>query len=86
MNATNKKEEELVEHYTRLLGFREACLLLARRNKAANKLDKKKNRDRVEGLASSKPDGRLNAPNLSLGSLVGRMGGKRKQKKSKRGY
>lgn len=84
--STQDKERETVEHYIKLLGLKEALALLGRRAKAANKLAKKRIGDRVEGLASSHPDGRVNAPNSALNTLVGRMGGKRKPKKSKRGY
>lgn len=77
---------EDVSHYERLLGFNEALQLLVRRDKLRTKLDKKKAKDRVEGQAASRPDGRLNAFNLASGSLVAVYGGKRKPKRTKRGY
>lgn len=77
---------ERFEFYKGLLGFNEALQLLVRRDKAATKLEKKKAKDRREGQAGSRPDGRLNGYNIALNSLVGRMGGKRKPKKSRRGF
>jgi hypothetical protein len=72
--------------YEKLLGFNAALELLYRREDAAKKLAKLKIKSKTEQQAGSRPDGRLNGPNLALGSLVAQMGGKRKSKKTKRGY
>lgn len=73
-------------HYEKLIGLGAALELLASRSISATKLQKKKEKSRTEKQASSKPDGRLNGPNLARGSLVQIYGGKRKLKKTKRGY
>lgn len=78
--------KEDFKHYEKLLGFNEAILLLVRREKASQKLQKLKAKNQKEQQASSRPDGRLNGYNIALGSLVAQMGGKRKAKKTKRGY
>lgn len=75
-----------VAHYTKLVGLGPALTLLMSRAKHADKLTRKREKDSREKQAASKPDGRLNAFNLASGSLVDRMGGKRKPKKTKRGY
>lgn len=80
------KVEDDLKHYEKLLGFNDAFQLLYARHRASVKLEKIKAKSRSEGLASSKPDGRLNAQNLSLNSIVCKMGGKRKLKKTKRGF
>ena len=84
MTAYSEKEE--LDHYTRLLGLDAAIRLLMERKKAGKNLVKKLKRSRMEQQAASYPDGRLNAGNLASRSLVGQMGGKRKPKKSKRGF
>lgn len=73
-------------HYEKLIGLGPALELLASRSLSATKLQKKKEKNRTEQQASSKPEGRLNGPNLALGSLVQIYGGKRKMKKTKRGF
>jgi hypothetical protein len=86
--------EEDFEHYEKLIGFDAACALLVGRAKSAKKLEVKRakclstseSKDRRMGLAMARPDGRLNGYNIASSSLVGRMGGKRKAKKSKKGY
>lgn len=73
-------------HYEKLIGFGPALDLLIKRSKASAKLEKRKEKSKTEQQASSRPFGRLNAPNLATGSLVQVCGGKRKAKKTKRGY
>jgi hypothetical protein len=85
-----------LNHYASLIGLDAAVLLLMKRAKSANKFAIKRakclstspeiSKDRRTGLAMARPDGRLNGYNIASSSLVGRMGGKRKAKKSKKGY
>lgn len=81
-----KSEQEELAHYTRLLGLNEAIKLLRSREKDKIKRERLLKRSRTEKQATSYPDGRLNAGNLASRSLVGAMGGKRKPKKTKRGF
>lgn len=74
------------DHYVSLIGLDATITLLTGRAKSAAKLEHLRAKNQTEQLASSRPDGRLNGYNMSLGSLVCKMGGKRKAKKTKRGY
>lgn len=75
-----------LEHYEKLIGLEPALELMRKRSKARMSLHKTKIKSPTEQQASSRPDGRLNGYNMALGSLVSSMGGKRKAKKTKRGY
>jgi hypothetical protein len=78
--------KEDFEHYEKLIGLGPTIRLLHEREKAKKKLERKRNKDRAEQLGGSRPDGRMNGFNISSGSIVAKMGGKRRSKKTKRGF
>lgn len=86
MPKFHSTDKQTLEHYINIMGFGPAIAMLAQRERQAAKLEKHKARNQREKMASSFPDNRLNAGNLALRSVVGRMGGKRKPKKTKKGY
>lgn len=78
-------DEQEFKRYVNLVGLGDALLLLNNRRKAAKALEKSR------GCSHSRHHTamhgrRVNGPNAALGSLVASMGGKRKPKKTKRGY
>lgn len=86
---TPTEEQRALREFKSLLptcGFGEALRITGERIEASRKLTKKQSSSRTEQQATSRPDGRLNGYNIANSSLVGRMGGKRKPKRSNRGW
>lgn len=86
---TPTEEQRALREFQSLLdtcGLAEAMRIVGERIESSRKLAKKQQKSRSEQQASSRPDGRLNGYNIANSSLVGRMGGKRKPKRSNRGW